>query len=153
MEENNLKIDAYGNSADTDKTNSRIRDPKDYFRKIVKNMDTQDFIKYNKINKHEILIEFNEVNEQIINQATLLASNEMNHSNHDNLFWMELLENESLYFAVKGLKRTDRTMLQLWAIQKYTQKEISVIMELKEKTVNKKLVRIKRKLRLRIEAK
>lgn len=129
-----------------------IENPHSYFSKVVENMNNKDFTKLNKYNQNEILMEFNEVNEQIIHQSLLLADYSEEYHN-ENQNWIEFLDDEKLYFAIKGLKSSDRILLNLWAILKYTQKDIAEIMQQKEKTINKRLVRIRHKLKLRLEGK
>lgn len=129
-----------------------IENPHSYFSKVVENMNNKDFTKQNKYNQNEILMEFNEVNEQIIHQSLLSAAySEDYHNEYQN--WIEFLDDEKLYFAIKGLKSSDRIILHLWAILKYTQKDIAEIIQQKENTINKRLVRIRHKLKLRLEGK
>ncbi len=128
-----------------------IQNPINYFNTVVKNMNKKEFQKLKIVHKTEISIEFNDLDEQIILNHSNSGDIEDQLNNCDALLWIEFLENKKLYHAIKKLNVEDIILLHMWVNQKYTQKEIACYMNMEEKTVNKKLTRIRKHLKEKLE--
>ncbi len=128
-----------------------IQNPINYFNIVVKNMDRKEFQKLNIIYKTEISMEFNDRDEHIICNHSNSSDIEKQLNNCDGLSWIEFLENKKLYHAIKKLKVEDVILLHMWVNQRYTQKEIACYMNMEEKTVNKKLTRIRKHLKEKLK--
>lgn len=134
--------------------NKQINNPIHYFNKVVNNMNIKDYKKQKKINSTEYSVEFSEYDEQLLHQHHSHNNDIVDHIHkNDNLSWIELIENEQLYLAMKTLKIEDVSLIHMWLNQGYTQKEIAEHMGMQEKTVNKRLSRIRKGLRIELENK
>lgn len=147
-----MKKTSANNSKSKDK-NDYIDNPNHYFNKVIRNMDNKEYKKLKIVHNTEISIEFNDFDEQIISSQTTTAEIENQLNSNNSLTWVEFLENKKLYYAIKKLKVNELILLHMWINQKYTQKEIAQHMNMEEKTVNKKLVRIRKHLRKKLEEK
>lgn len=128
-----------------------IDNPIQYFNKVIKNMDNKELQKLKIIYKTEISMEMNDFDEQIISRRSNSTTIENKLNDNTNLSWIEFLENKKLYHAIKKLEVKDLILLHMWINQKYTQKETAQYMNMEEKAVNKRLVRIRKHLRKKLE--
>lgn len=61
--------------------------------------------------------------------------------------WIEELEDEQLYRAVKRLKKEDLEVLTLWALECYSATEIAKIQRVSQQAVSKRLAKIRNSLK------
>lgn len=127
--------------------NEYIEKPIPYFKKVVKNMDYKELKKLNTVYKSEISMELCDFDSQLTTNQKNTSEIDKYFNDTDSLLWIEYLDNKEIYYATKKLKYEDVMLLHLWINQRFTQKEIASIMNMKEKTVNKRLTRIRKKLR------
>ncbi|MBQ6144046.1 MAG: sigma-70 family RNA polymerase sigma factor [Clostridia bacterium] len=86
--------------------NKNIKNELDYFYAVVKNMDLNDRIKQSKINKHEIPLE-----ENIYDHFLDLNNMDKQLSKTNLLNWIEFIENQRLYRAIKSLEIEDQILI------------------------------------------
>ena len=77
-----------------------------YFYKVIKNLDIKDSIKQSKINGHETPLD------EILYDQFSVDENLDKHLEERNLLgWIELIENQKLYKAVKSLSIEDQIFI------------------------------------------
>ena len=77
-----------------------------YFYKVIKNLDIKDSIKQSKINEHEMPLD------EILYDQFSVGENMDKHLEERNLLgWIELIENQKLYKAVKSLSIEDQIFI------------------------------------------
>ena len=118
-----------------------IKDELAYFYKVIKNMDKKDFVKQSKINKHEISLD------EILYDRFSVDENMDKHLEEQNLLgWIELIENQKLYEAVKSLSIEDQIFISYIVKEGRTQRELSTIYKVAHQNISKKFDKIIKKL-------
>lgn len=116
-----------------------IRNPERYFNKYISCEIKNDHKKKTKIREYECsLDEKLEVGQVPI---TLICNwngelFEEISSSQEILLWLENIENENLYFALRKLKNSQIHLVYLHIVQGYSQREIADSMKLNQKTVS-----------------
>ena len=99
-----------------------INDELSYFNAVIKNMNTDDLRRKNRINKKEISIE----SEKVENMPDNFDIDEK--ISDDTLTgWIELIENEKLHKAVKSLPVEDQIFISYIVKERRTQRELEKI--------------------------
>ncbi len=102
------------------KQRKNIRDELAYFYKVIKNMDKKDFIKQSKINEYERSLD------EILYNRFSVDENMDKHLEEQNLLgWIEVIENQKLYKAVKSLPIEDQIFISYIIKECKTQGELS----------------------------
>lgn len=120
MNDNNIPSNTNDNSNKSTDKNKHVEKPIHYFNKVIKNMDNKELSKLKVIYKTEISMEFCDFDEQLIKQYTKNDELEEYLKNSDSLFWIEFIENEILYSALKALRFQDLIILNIWINKKFT---------------------------------
>ena len=122
---------------------NKIKNELAYFYAVVKNMDLNDSIKQSKINEHEILLE-----EYIYDYFSNLNNMDKQLSDADSLNWIELIENDNLRDAIRGLNEEEKMLLNYVFYERRTQSEIAEIYDVTHQNVSKKIIRILKKIKI-----
>ena len=123
------------------KRRCNVKDELAYFYKVIKNMDKKDFVKQSKINKHEISLD------EILYDRFSVDENMDKHLEEQNLLgWIELIENQKLYEAVKSLSIEDQIFISYIVKEGRTQRELSTIYKVAHQNISKKFDKIIKKL-------
>ena len=124
------------------KRRCNVKDELAYFYKVIKNMDKKDFVKQSKINKHEISLD------EILYDRFSVDENMDKHLEDQNLLgWIELIENQKLYEAVKNLSIEDQIFISYIVKECKTQAEISYFCNLSQSQICCKFNKILRILK------
>ena len=119
-----------------------INDELSYFNTVIRNMDTDDLRRKNRINKKEISIE----SEKVENMPDNFDIDEK--ISDDTLTgWIELIENEKLHKAVKSLPVEDQIFISYIVKERRTQREISYIYNTTQQNICKRFNRILNKIK------
>lgn len=101
-----------------------------YFYKVIKNMDIKENIKQSKINEHETPLD------EILYDQFSVDENLDKHFEEQNLLgWIELIENQKLYEAVKRLSVEDQIFISYIVKECKTQSEISYFYNLSQSQI------------------
>ena len=107
-----------------------IKNELTYFYKVIKNMDIKDNIKQSKINEHKTPLD------EILYDQFSVGENMDKHLEEKTLLgWIELIENQKLYEAVKGLSIDDQIFISYIVKECKTQSEISYFYNLSQSQV------------------
>ena len=101
-----------------------------YFYKVIKNLDIKDSIKQSKINGHETPLD-----EILYNQFSVGENMDKHLEERNLLGWIELIETQKLYEAVKSLSVEDQTFISYIVKECETQSEISYFYNLSQSQV------------------
>ena len=124
------------------KRHENIKNELAYFYKVIKNMDIKDNIKQSKINEHEMPLD------EILYDQFSVGENMDKHLEERNLLgWIELIENQKLYEAVKGLSIEDQIFISYIVEEGRTQRELSRTYGVAQKNISKRFNRIMEKIR------
>ena len=83
-----------------------IKNELSYFYKVIKNLGIKDNIRQSKINEHETPLD------EILYDQFSVGENMDKHLEEKTLLgWIELIENQKLYKAVKGLSIEDQIFI------------------------------------------
>lgn len=131
------------------KVNKKIENPEHYFNKYVSCEIKNDKKKCEKIRENECSLDERLAKGQIppcfiCNQYNELFENII--FDKDNLSWLECIENERLYFALKQLKTAQLNLIYLNLIKGYTQREIAAELKINQKTVNVNIKRVVKRI-------
>ena len=117
-----------------------------YFKAVVKRMNIKDKEKWDEINEHELSL------------MEVLYDNFCDKSNVDKelmektlLGWIELIENQKLYKALKDLTIEDQIFISYIVKECRTQKELAKKYNIAQQNISKKINKIFNKLRQLIE--
>ena len=113
-----------------------------YFYKVIKNMNIEDNIKQSKINEHEMPI-----NEILYDQFSVGENMDKYLEERNLLGWIELIENQKLYKALKDLTIEDQIFISYIAKECRTQKELAKKYNIAHQNISKRLNRILNALR------
>ena len=112
-----------------------------YFYKVIKNLDIKDSIKQSKINGHETPLD------EILYDQFSVDENLDKHLEERNLLgWIELIENQKLYKAVKNLSIEDQIFISYIVKEGRTQRELSTMYKIAHQNISKKFEKIIKKL-------
>ena len=112
---------------------NNIKNELAYFYKVIKNMDIKDNIKQSKINEHETPLD------EILYDQFSVGENMDKHLEEKTLLgWIELIENQKLYEAVKGLSIEDQIFISYIIKEGLTQRELSIMYGLTQQDISYK---------------
>ena len=119
-----------------------IRNELAYFYTVIKNWDLKDKVKQSEIEKHEISFEvlLNENLSDIFNLEKDLAEQGL-------LSWIDLVESDNLYAALKELSVEDQVFLSLIVKEGKTQRELAMLYNISQKNINVNLHKIISKIK------
>ena len=113
-----------------------------YFYKVIKNLDIKDSIKQSKINGHETPLD------EILYDQFSVDENLDKHLEERNLLgWIELIENQKLYKAVKNLSIEDQIFISYIVKEGRTQRELSRTYGVAQKNISKRFNRVIEKIK------
>ena len=103
-----------------------------YFYKVIKNMDIKDNIKQSKINEHEMPLD------EILYDQFSVDENLDKHLEEQNLLgWIDLIENQKLYEAVKSLSVEEQIFISYIVKEGRTQRELSIMYKLTQQAISR----------------
>ena len=119
-----------------------IRNELAYFYTVIKNWDLKDKVKQSEIEKHEISFEV------LLNENLSDAFNlEQDLAEQGLLSWMDLVESDNLYAALKELSVEDQIFLSLIVKEGKTQRELAMLYNISQKNINVNLHKIISKIK------
>ena len=119
-----------------------IRNELAYFYTVIKNWDLKDKFKQSEIEQHEISFEV------LLNENLSDAFNlEQDLAEQGLLSWIDLVESDNLYAALKELSVEDQAFLSLIVKEGKTQRELVKIYNLTQQAINKKINYLSRKIK------
>lgn len=119
-----------------------IRNELAYFYTVIKNWDLKDKIKQSEIEKHEISFEV------LLNENLSDAFNlEQDLAEQGLLSWIDLVESDNLYAALKELSVEDQIFLSLIVKEGKTQRELAMLYNISQKNINVNLHKIISKIK------
>ena len=125
--------------------NEDIKNEIAYFYKVIRHMDIKDSIKQSKINEHETPLD------EILYDQFSVDENLDKHLEERNLLgWIELIENQKLYKAVKNLSIEDQIFISYIVKEGRTQRELSTMYKIAHQNISKKFEKIIKKLSQRL---
>lgn len=114
-----------------------IRNELAYFYTVIKNWDLKDKVKQSEIEKHEISFEV------LLNENLSDAFNlEQDLAEQGLLSWIDLVESDNLYAALKELSVEDQVFLSLIVKESKTQRELAKIYGVSYSTVCRRFEKI-----------
>ena len=114
-----------------------IRNELAYFYTVIKNWDLKDKVKQSEIEKHEISFEV------LLNENLSDAFNlEQDLAEQGLLSWIDLVESNNLYAALKELSVEDQVFLSLIVKEGKTQRELAKFYKIDQKTISRKFSKI-----------
>ena len=112
-----------------------------YFYKVIKNMDIKENIKQSKINEHETPLD------EILYDQFSVGEDMDEHLEEQNLLgWIELIENQKLYEAVKNLSIEDQIFISYIVKEGRTQREMENIYKVDHRNIGCKFNNIIKEL-------
>ena len=132
------------------KVNIHIQNPGHYFNKYISCEIKNDNKKMGKIRQNECSLDEKLEEGQIpINLICNFYGElfENPFSSQEILMWLENIENERLYLALRELKVSQLNLIYLHLIKGYTQREISAEIKINQKTVSTNIKRAVKKLK------
>ena len=122
--------------------NEDIKNEIAYFYKVIRHMDIKDSIKQSKINEHETPLD------EILYDQFSVDENLDKHLEERNLLgWIELIENQKLYKAVKNLSIEDQIFISYIVKEGRTQRELSRTYGVAQKNISKRFNRVIEKIK------
>ena len=119
-----------------------IRNELAYFYTVIKNWDLKDKVKQSEIEKHEISFEV------LLNENLSDAFNlEQDLAEQGLLSWIDLVESDNLYAALKELSVEDQVFLSLIVKEGKTQRELAMLYNISQKNINVNLHKIISKIK------
>ena len=119
-----------------------IRNVLAYFYTVIKNWDLKDKVKQSEIEKHEISFEV------LLNENLSDAFNlEQDLAEQGLLSWIDLVESNNLYAALKELSVEDQVFLSLIVKEGKTQRELAMLYNISQKNINVNLHKIISKIK------
>ena len=113
-----------------------------YFYRVIKNMDIKDNIKQSKINEHETPLD-----EILYGQFSAGETMDKHLEEKTLLGWIELIENQKLYKAVKGLSIEDQIFISYIVKKGLTQQELEEIYKVSHRAIGQKYQRLIKKIK------
>ena len=122
--------------------NEDIKNEIAYFYKVIRHMDIKDSIRQAKINEHETPLD------EILYDQFSVGENMDKHLEEQNLLgWIELIENQKLYEAVKGLSIEDQIFISYIVKKGLTQQELEEIYKVSHRAIGQKYQRLIKKIK------
>ena len=119
-----------------------IRNELAYFYTVIKNWDLKDKFKQSEIEQHEISFEV------LLNENLSDAFNlEQDLAEQGLLSWIDLVESDNLYAALKELSVEDQVFLSLIVKEGKTQRELAMLYNISQKNINVNLHKIISKIK------
>ena len=112
-----------------------------YFYKVIKNLDIKDSIKQSKINEYETPLD-----EILYNQFSVDENLDKHLEEQNLLGWIELIENQKLYEAVKNLSIEDQIFISYIVKEGRTQREMENIYKVAHRNIGRKFNNIIKEL-------
>ena len=113
-----------------------------YFYKVIKNLGIKDNIRQSKINEHETPLD------EILYDQFSVGENMDKHLEEKTLLgWIELIENQKLYEAVKGLSIEDQIFISYIVKKGLTQQELEEIYKVSHRAIGQKYQRLIKKIK------
>ena len=109
-------------------------------------MDIKDSIRQAKINKHETPLD-----EILYNQFSVGENMDKHLEERNLLGWIELIENQKLYKAVKSLSIEDQIFISYIVKEGRTQRELSRTYGVAQKNISKRFNRVIEKIKYLLE--
>ena len=122
--------------------NEDIKNEIAYFYKVIKHMDIKDSIRQAKTNKHETPLD-----EILYNQFSVGENMDKHLEERNLLGWIELIENQKLYKAVKSLSIEDQIFISYIVKEGRTQRELSRTYGVAQKNISKRFNRVIEKIK------
>ena len=113
-----------------------------YFYKVIKNLDIKDSIKQSKINEHETPLD-----EILYNQFSVGENMDKHLEERNLLGWIELIENQKLYKAVKSLSIEDQIFISYIVRENKTQQELAEKYRISQQNISKRFSKVLKRLR------
>ena len=121
--------------------NEDIKNEIAYFYKVIRHMDIKDSIRQAKINEHETPLD------EILYDQFSVGENMDKHLEEQNLLgWIELIENQKLYEAVKSLSIEDQIFISYIVKEGRTQREMENIYKVDHRNIGCKFNNIIKEL-------
>ena len=124
------------------KRHENIKNELAYFYKVIKNLDIKDSIKQSKINEHETPLD-----EILYNQFSVDENLDKHLEEQNLLGWIELIENQKLYKAVKSLSIEDQIFISYIVKEGRTQRDLSRTYGVAQKNISKRFNRVIEKIK------
>ena len=124
------------------KRHENIKNELAYFYKVIKNMDIKDNIKQSKINEHEMSLD-----EILYDQLSVEENMDKLLEERNLLGWIELIENQKLYEAVKGLSIEDQIFISYIVRENKTQQELAEKYRISQQNISKRFSKVLKRLR------
>ena len=121
---------------------NNIKNELAYFYKVIKNMNIKDSIKQSKINEHETPLD-----EILYGQFSAGETMDKHLEEKTLLGWIELIENQKLYEAVKGLSIEDQIFISYIVKKGLTQQELEEIYKVSHRAIGQKYQRLIKKIK------
>ncbi len=122
--------------------NEDIKNEIAYFYKVIRHMDIKDSIRQAKINEHETPLD------EILYDQFSVGENMDKHLEEKTLLgWIELIENQKLYEAVKGLSIEDQIFISYIVKKGLTQQELEEIYKVSHRAIGQKYQRLIKKIK------
>ena len=122
--------------------NEDIKNEIAYFYKVIRHMDIKDSIRQAKINEHETPLD------EILYDQFSVGENMDKHLEEKTLLgWIELIENQKLYEAVKTLSVEDQIFISYIVKEGRTQRELSRTYGVAQKNISKRFNRVIEKIK------
>ena len=122
--------------------NEDIKNEIAYFYKVIRHMDIKDSIRQAKINEHETPLD------EILYDQFSVGENMDKHLEEKTLLgWIELIENQKLYEAVKNLSIEDQIFISYIVKEGRTQRELSRTYGVAQKNISKRFNRVIEKIK------
>jgi len=119
-----------------------IKNELSYFYKVIKNLGIKDNIRQSKINEHETPLD------EILYDQFSVGENMDKHLEEKTLLgWIELIENQKLYKAVKGLSIEDQIFISYIVKKGLTQQELEEIYKVSHRAIGQKYQRLIKKIK------
>lgn len=113
-----------------------------YFYKVIKNMDIKENIKQSKINEHEMPLD-----EILYDQFSVGENMDKLLEERNLLGWIELIENQKLYKAVKNLSIEDQIFISYIVRENKTQQELAEKYRISQQNISKRFSKVLKRLR------
>ena len=121
---------------------NNIKNELAYFYRVIKNMDIKDNIKQSKINEHKTPLD------EILYDQFSVGENMDKHLEEKTLLgWIELIENQKLYEAVKGLSTEDQIFISYIVRENKTQQELAEKYRISQQNISKRFSKVSKRLR------
>ena len=123
-------------------SNKNIKNELAYFSQVIKNMEIKEKRRQAKIKEHEVAID------EVILDKFLNDFNEDNYIEEQNLLsWIDLIGNEDLHKAVKGLPEEDQIFISYICKECCTQRELESVYNINHTAICKRYKNIINKIK------